>query len=166
MLTDFGLAKDLASDARVTRSGTALGTPCYMPPEQAEGRVRDVDERVMVYRRLAAAATPDAAMAIAADVTARFGAAPVAAANLFGIARARALAAELRIDSVAVVRGRAVLKPVDLDAEQRGRLAAGGLVYAERDRKATLPLAYGESVVSGVNGALDAILAARMDPTA
>ncbi|MCU0723855.1 MAG: protein kinase, partial [Planctomycetes bacterium] len=49
MLTDFGLAKDLASDARVTRSGTALGTPCYMPPEQAEGRVRDVDERSDVW---------------------------------------------------------------------------------------------------------------------
>jgi hypothetical protein len=57
------------------------------------------------------------------------------------------------------------VQPVDLDAQQRGRLAAAGLVYVERERKVQLPLAYGESVVSGVVGALDAILAAFADPT-
>ncbi|MCU0722865.1 MAG: protein kinase, partial [Planctomycetes bacterium] len=49
MLTDFGLAKDVQSDSRMTRSGTALGTPNYMPPEQAEGRHSAVDARSDVW---------------------------------------------------------------------------------------------------------------------
>ena len=38
LVTDFGLAKQIADDADVTRSGAVLGTPCYMSPEQAAGR--------------------------------------------------------------------------------------------------------------------------------
>jgi eukaryotic-like serine/threonine-protein kinase len=37
------------SDAPQTAYGKALGTPNYMPPEQAEGRLEDVDERSDVY---------------------------------------------------------------------------------------------------------------------
>ena len=49
MLTDFGLAKDVASESKVTRSGMALGTPAYMPPEQARGEVEGLDERADVF---------------------------------------------------------------------------------------------------------------------
>src|SRR5262249_9433469 len=34
-VTDFGLAKDRSDDRKLTRTGIALGTPCYMAPEQA-----------------------------------------------------------------------------------------------------------------------------------
>jgi hypothetical protein len=83
---------------------------------------------------------------------------PEAASNLVGIARARAAAAALGITSIAVVRSRVVVQPIALDKEQSGKLAARGAVYLERDRKLQVPLAYGESVVSGVLGTLDAIL--------
>lgn len=37
-LADFGLARLAAPDGDHTRDGAVLGTPSYMPPEQAEGR--------------------------------------------------------------------------------------------------------------------------------
>jgi tetratricopeptide (TPR) repeat protein len=46
---DFGLARRLEEDAGQTRSGMVLGTPSYMAPEQAEGRVHDVGPLADVY---------------------------------------------------------------------------------------------------------------------
>ena len=48
-VSDFGLAKALAHDSELTLSGTVLGSPSYMPPEQALGRVQDLDARGDVY---------------------------------------------------------------------------------------------------------------------
>lgn len=36
-ITDFGLAKRIESDSELTATGQVLGTPSYMPPEQAVG---------------------------------------------------------------------------------------------------------------------------------
>jgi WD40 repeat protein/serine/threonine protein kinase len=46
---DFGLARLMEEDSQVTMSGIAFGTPSYMPPEQAAGRVRDVNPASDVY---------------------------------------------------------------------------------------------------------------------
>lgn len=37
LVTDFGLAKQLETDSNLTLSGTVLGTPAYIAPEQAAG---------------------------------------------------------------------------------------------------------------------------------
>ncbi len=48
-ITDFGLAKLLASEGTLTESGAVLGTPGYMPPEQASGDAKRVGPEADVY---------------------------------------------------------------------------------------------------------------------
>jgi len=48
-LTDFGLAKDLRRDERLTATGDVMGTPAYMPPEQASGQLHRIDRRTDLY---------------------------------------------------------------------------------------------------------------------
>src|SRR5262249_50275867 len=48
VVTDFGIARALEGDARITVTGVAVGTPTYMSPEQARGD-HDVDGRADVY---------------------------------------------------------------------------------------------------------------------
>ncbi len=50
VVLDFGLVFDLAgSTGRMTRSGEPLGTPAFMSPEQAGGRLDEIDARTDVY---------------------------------------------------------------------------------------------------------------------
>ncbi|MGH7628189.1 MAG: protein kinase domain-containing protein [Gemmatimonadales bacterium] len=48
LVADFGIARALAGDERLTQTGMAVGTPTYMSPEQASGDT-GVDARTDVY---------------------------------------------------------------------------------------------------------------------
>ena len=48
-VSDFGLARSLASDVALTHSGQLVGTPCYMAPEQAEPGAVDAGPAANVY---------------------------------------------------------------------------------------------------------------------
>jgi serine/threonine-protein kinase len=49
-ITDFGMAKILASPtSSQTQSGSIIGTPSYMAPEQAEGRTRQIGPAADIY---------------------------------------------------------------------------------------------------------------------
>ena len=46
-LTDFGLAKMMTGSSNITATGTGVGTPDYMSPEQAQGLL--IDQRTDIY---------------------------------------------------------------------------------------------------------------------
>ncbi len=48
-ITDFGLAKHARGDSGLTATGQVLGTPSYMPPEQAAGEVSAIGPAADVY---------------------------------------------------------------------------------------------------------------------
>ncbi len=47
VLVDFGIAKLMESDAKLTKTGTSIGTPHYMSPEQIQGM--EIDGRSDIY---------------------------------------------------------------------------------------------------------------------
>lgn len=48
-LADFGLAKNMGEDDGLTMTGQVMGTPSYMAPEQATGKLDEISNRTDVY---------------------------------------------------------------------------------------------------------------------
>ena len=73
-ITDFGLAKQTGIQSELTVTGAVLGSPSYMAPEQAGGRLDDVGPRSDVYSmgamlyELLTGHPPSAAGSIAATI--------------------------------------------------------------------------------------------------
>jgi serine/threonine protein kinase len=49
LITDFGLAKQVSSQSQRTMAGSIMGTPSYMPPEQASGKIDQIGPWSDVY---------------------------------------------------------------------------------------------------------------------
>ncbi len=48
-VTDFGIARRIQADSSLTSTGQILGTPCFMPPEQARGALDEIGPVSDVY---------------------------------------------------------------------------------------------------------------------
>jgi len=61
-ILDFGLAKSLGGDAKLTQSGFLLGTPAYLAPEQILGRDSDVRSDLYSFAALSLPASVEAVL--------------------------------------------------------------------------------------------------------
>ncbi len=48
-VTDFGLAKRVEANSELTATGMVIGTPSYMPPEQAAGKLDQINASADIY---------------------------------------------------------------------------------------------------------------------
>jgi transcription-repair coupling factor (superfamily II helicase) len=115
-----------AADIRID-----LPVPFFLPEEY----VPAADERVLYYRRLAAAPGIDAVARTEDQLLHTYGALPAPAQNLVDRAKARNLAAELGIATIIQQRGKLVLEPVELNAEQAAAAKQAGGLYFPKTQK-------------------------------
>ena len=106
----------------------------------AEEYVRDVDRRVLAYRKLAAATELAAVDALAAELEATYGAMPAAARNLFDRARLRIRADRLGVTAVGYVAGKLQLAGADVPAPTAKLWRAKGAIVFPKSKKVTYPL--------------------------
>ena len=128
----------------------------YLP----EDYVPDADERVLWYRKIASAATPQAVDDIENDLLAKRPDMPPAARALIEKARIKAFASEHHIRTVSVTGGKLVVEPVDVPRDKMTPLRRAGGRYLQDKRKLTLPVRYfkleeGDSLLRPVAEFLD-----------
>ncbi|HIS40339.1 MAG TPA: transcription-repair coupling factor [Candidatus Aphodovivens avistercoris] len=110
----------------------------YLP----EDYVPDADERVLWYRKIASAATPQSVDEIERDLRAKRPDMPPAAVALLQKARIKAFASEHRIKTVSVTGGKLVVEPVDVPRSKMTALRRAGGRYLADKRKLSLPVRY------------------------
>ncbi len=115
-----------------------------------------VDQRVLIYRKLAAADLLSVVDEVQEQTEASFGELPLAAANLFDRARIRIRAERLGLESISLTQGRLVYQGVDVPKtvafDLKGRL---GAINYPKSRKFTVPARAGAGAGSGIGRGVD-----------
>ena len=110
----------------------------YLPQEY----VTDPEQRVLLYRRLAACGNLDVLDQIEKDTCLTYGDMPQAAKNFFAKSRIKALAAARNIRLISVAAGVLMIEPVHVTREQLIPLKRKGSRYVERTQRLTVPMRY------------------------
>ena len=143
------------SGSDVEESGVTINLPADF--FLSEEYLPAVDQRVLVYRKLAAADELAVVDAVQEECENEHGELPQAALNLFDRARIRIRAERLGLESVSLTQGRLVFQGVDVPKtvafELKGRL---GAINYPKSRKLTVPYRVGAGAGSGVGRGIDA----------
>ena len=105
----------------------------------AEEYLPEVDKRVLVYRRVAAAVDLAEVDEIQNDCEENYGALPLAGKNLFDRARIRIRAGRLGCTSVSLTGGRLMFLGVDVSREVAAKLKAKGAIVYLKSHKVAYP---------------------------
>ncbi len=149
---------DAVSDARgeqkIAHDEIQVDVPMdFFIPEEY---IPAADERVLFYRRIAAAETAQDVERVETQMQSRFGGLPASAQNMCERARIKALAAECGVASVTQTGGKLVIAPVEKrlkeaamkSADAKGVLEAAGALYFAKSKKYSIRVAKGEPVLS------------------
>ena len=143
------------SGSDVEESGVTINLPADF--FLSEEYLPAVDQRVLVYRKLAAADELAVVDAVQEECENEHGELPQAALNLFDRVRIRIRAERLGLESVSLKQGRLVFQGVDVPKtvafELKGRL---GAINYPKSRKLTVPYRVGAGAGSGVGRGIDA----------
>ena len=140
--------------ADLEQAGVAINLPAdfYLSEEYLPA----VDQRVLVYRKLAAAELLSEVDEVQHETEETFGELPLAAANLFDRARIRIRAERLGLESVSLTQGRLVYQGIDVAKtvafELKNKL---GAINYPKSRKFTVPARAGAGTGSGLGRGVD-----------
>ena len=140
--------------ADLEQAGVAINLPAdfYL----AEEYLPAVDQRVLIYRKLAAAELLSEVDELQHDTEERCGELPLAAENLFDRARIRIRAERLGLESVSLTQGRLVYQGIDVAKtvafELKNKL---GAINYPKSRKFTVPARAGAGAGSGLGRGVD-----------
>ncbi|MBO4365716.1 MAG: transcription-repair coupling factor, partial [Eggerthellaceae bacterium] len=111
----------------------------YIPEEY----IREADERVMLYRKIAAADEVEIVDQLFNDTRSRYPDMPQATENLFMKARVKALANQMHIQSVTVVGGKVSIEPIEQPSGNFWlSLRRAKARYVKQTHKLQIPLRY------------------------
>lgn len=121
----------------------------------AEEYIPEVDQRVLCYRRLAAATELSDVDALEHETEERFGGLPLAGHNLFDRARIRIRGQRLGCTSVSLTNGRIIFMGVDVPRQVALKLKSRGALNYPKSHKLAYPFHKGDEQV--MHAALDVL---------